>query len=165
MPGRPNRAKKERDLMPIPELNDEGLLPCGIHDCTMDEIREIFGRFMSCDKRPKLVAKLFQYVEHVKESAVAKYLIIDGSFVTSKEEPGDIDILMVLDESTDFANGIVVPPFVYNAQAKKYVKKEYGFDFFVGFENDDSSIRMIDHFKRVKEKPGAEKGILRLVIK
>jgi hypothetical protein len=151
--------------MPIPELNDEGLLPCGIHDCTMEEIHEIFGRFMSCDRRPKLMAKLSQYVEHVKESGVAKYLIIDGSFVTSKEEPGDIDILMVLDESTDLASGIVVPPFVYNAQAKKYVKKEYGFDFFVGFENDDSSTKIIDFFRRVKEKPDSEKGILRLVAK
>ena len=35
------------------------------------------------------------------QSEAAKSLIINGSFVTGKNDPGDIDVLLILDESSD----------------------------------------------------------------
>ena len=41
-------------LMPIPLLNENGLLPMGIHICILEEIRQRFGRFQGSDRRPHL---------------------------------------------------------------------------------------------------------------
>ena len=44
--------------MPIPELNAAGLLPEGIYDCSLEEVRERFGMFLTSDHRPRLFEKL-----------------------------------------------------------------------------------------------------------
>jgi len=40
--------------MPIPDLNEDGLLSEGVHDCTLDEIGARFGRFQVTDRRIQL---------------------------------------------------------------------------------------------------------------
>jgi len=40
--------------MPIPALNEHGLLPAGIHDCTLDELKSRFGSFQISDRRNQL---------------------------------------------------------------------------------------------------------------
>jgi len=40
--------------MPIPDLNEDGLLPEGIHEASLEEVRERFGRFQRTDRRPDL---------------------------------------------------------------------------------------------------------------
>jgi hypothetical protein len=38
----------------IPPLNEQGCLPEGIHDCTMDEVATRFGVFLTSDRRSQL---------------------------------------------------------------------------------------------------------------
>ncbi len=47
---------------------------------------------------------------------------------------------------------------------KRYVRKNYNFDFFVGFENDQSSEQMLALFRDVKNQPGVVKGYLKVVL-
>src|SRR5579864_7756641 len=82
--------------LPIPELDTDGLLPVGIHDCTENEIYQRFGRFSSSDRRPQLFGKLQDYLNDARISGLFSAIIIDGSFITSKPEPGDIDLIAVL---------------------------------------------------------------------
>jgi hypothetical protein len=93
---------------------------------------------------------------------VAKYLVIDGSYVTRDPAPNDIDMLLILKDTVDLREP--VPPFRYNARSKRYLRKKYNFDIFVGFESDDSSSEILELFRGVKYRPGASKGLLKVVL-
>ncbi len=86
--------------MPIPELNQDGFLPEGIHAASLEEVRERFGRFQRTDRRPALFAKLSTYMAEVRASGLVVAVIVDGSFVTAKDEPSDIDLILVLRRTT-----------------------------------------------------------------
>ena len=98
--------------MPIPGLNDAGLLPAGVHDCTLDEGRQRFGVFQTTDRRPKLYDKLEALVQEAWATGLVADIIIDGSFVTAKPDPNDIDLILVLNPGHDFTAEL--RPFVYN---------------------------------------------------
>ncbi|HET7631385.1 MAG TPA: hypothetical protein VFK16_03625 [Gemmatimonadaceae bacterium] len=148
--------------MPIPDLSTDGLLPDGLHECTLDEVIERFGRFQDSDRRPSLGRELQQYVAEVRSAEVGKYLVVDGSFVTSKPSPSDIDLLLVLRDDVNL--GEVVPPFRYNARSRTYIRKKYRFDFFPAFDGDGSADAVIRFFRQVKYRPGEVKGLLKVTL-
>jgi hypothetical protein len=82
--------------MPIPALNPDGFLPSGLFDCDLPEMRARFGVFRTSDRRPQLFARLEELVRAMRLSGLFEELIIDGSFVTLKEQPNDIDVIAVL---------------------------------------------------------------------
>ena len=88
--------------MPIPELNENGFLPEGVHEASLEEVRERFGRFQRTDRRPALFAKLSLFLAEVRASGLVVAVILDGSFVTAKDEPSDIDLILVLRPDHDY---------------------------------------------------------------
>lgn len=68
----------------IPYLSD-GVLPQGIHVCTWEEVVNRFGRFNTTEKRRRLTVKLAQYIADVREAQIANAVVIDGSYITQKE--------------------------------------------------------------------------------
>lgn len=148
--------------MPIPDLTDEGLLPFGIYECNLVELRCRFGAFQTTDRRPTLFDKLKAFVNELQCAGTGKYLIVNGSFVTDKHDPNDIDLLLVLKDDVNLTNPI--PPFQYNSISNKYIKKKYPFDFFIGYEHDDSYFYAVELFHDVKYQPGKRKGILKILL-
>jgi hypothetical protein len=146
----------------IPEFSTDGLLPDGMVECTPEEVFDRFGRFQSSDRRPRLTGQLKEYIEELRAAQVAKYLVIDGSYVTQEPAPNDIDLLLVLRDTVDLSEP--VPPFRYNARSRRYVRKKYNFDIFVGFESDDSASEILAFFRGVKYRPGVSKGLLKVVL-
>ena len=51
--------------MSIPELNEDGLLPEGIHEASMDQVRESFGHFQKTDRRPTLYTRFSEFMGQV----------------------------------------------------------------------------------------------------
>lgn len=149
--------------MAIPPLNADGLLPAGTHECTLDEVRERFGSFQRTDRRPRLFGDLERYWRDLSRAEIAKYLIVNGSFVTSSDAPNDIDVLLVLKDDVDLCADDV-PPFRLNARDRTYVLREYKLDFYFGFEGDDSATKMMDLWSRVKLDPARAKGILKVTL-
>jgi hypothetical protein len=88
----------------IPEFNDDGYLPAGIHRATLDEIAARFGQ--EPELRRAQMDSLRWLVDLAKRVGVQR-LIVNGSFVTDKWEPNDVDcvllrgLLFPLDESAD----------------------------------------------------------------
>ncbi|HLG18094.1 MAG TPA: hypothetical protein VJH03_26870 [Blastocatellia bacterium] len=109
----------------IPELED-GVLPEGIYSCTVDEVEQVFGRFSRSDRRPPLTEKLRQYIFDARLAGIASALVIDGSYITAKQEPGDIDMVLALRPDLDLSAEL--RPMEYNVQSKRMVKRLYGFD-------------------------------------
>ena len=71
----------------IPDFENDGLLPHGIHWATWQEISDRFG---TNDHRKLLLVGLKDALTALK-TAGCHSVYIDGSFVTSKEAPGDFD--------------------------------------------------------------------------
>lgn len=81
--------------MAIPPLTSFGLLPPGIHNATLAEVENMFGS--ANDKRVALFKGLSAYADLLTEVGVFKGIFIDGSFVTDKPVPGDIDVIVDVD--------------------------------------------------------------------
>jgi hypothetical protein len=101
-----------RTRMPIPPLNNDGLLPPGVHDSTLDELRERFGQFQTTDRRYRLYEQFERYVKELQGTGSIMAIIVDGSFVTSRSDPNDIDLILILSSAQDFST--TLRPFEYN---------------------------------------------------
>jgi hypothetical protein len=146
--------------VPIPPLNERGYLPEGVHECTIEEIASAFGQTQGSDRRPRLLDDLQRYVRELVDANVAKYLIVDGSFVTSKSDPNDIDVLLVLRD--DYGQNGVIPPYQYNVRSKSYVRAVYKLDFYYGFEGEESANDLLEVFTQVRNSPDERKGYLKV---
>ena len=91
-----NQSAVIRLTMPIPGLNQNGLLPRGVHDCTLDEIA---GSFARNPHRKRLFQNLVACLEQEIRPVFVHPIFVDGSFVTDKDEPEDIDIVLDLKET------------------------------------------------------------------
>jgi hypothetical protein len=77
----------------IPEFNDEGYLPAGVHQATMDEIAARFGQ--ESELRRVQMESLTWLVDLARRAG-AERIIIDRSFVTDKSEPNDVDCALLI---------------------------------------------------------------------
>jgi len=77
----------------IPPFRPDGYLPEGVHVCSEAEVLFRFGS--SSRRRRRLVLRLRRWIELGRQVG-ARQLLVDGSFVTAKEEPHDIDSIILL---------------------------------------------------------------------
>lgn len=80
--------------MAIPPLTAAGLLPVGVHDATLEEVEDVFA---SNECRVELFRNLERLLEVVRRFGFFKGIVLDGSFVTNKEIPEDIDAVLLLE--------------------------------------------------------------------
>lgn len=148
--------------MPIPDLNDNGLLPEGVHDCSFAELVERFGQFQQSDCRRRLAKRLEEFFREVGATGFAVSIIVDGSFVTEKAEPNDIDLVLVLRAGHNFST--TVRPFEYNVLSRRRVRKSYGFDMLLAEEGQPEFSEFIEFFTQVRGDPDVRKGLLRVTL-
>ncbi len=146
--------------MPIPRSEETGLLPEGLHDCTLEEVATRFAGFQGSDRRPRLWAQFTGFYREAKASGVIELLLLDGSFVTATATPNDIDVVVVVFATHDF--GADLPPQQYNVLAQRQVRRRFGLDIVVVKYGTDSLTQAVAFFTQVRQQPGAKKGLLRL---
>ena len=71
----------------ILEFDDNGNLPPGIYEITIEEIEK---HYSFSPKRKELIKGLKEMLKALKDIGCKKFYL-DGSFVTNKLEPGDFD--------------------------------------------------------------------------
>jgi hypothetical protein len=147
--------------MSIPHLNENGLLPEGVHEASVEEVRELFGLFQRSDKRPGLFSKLSRFLQEARSTGLIAAIIINGSFVTAKDEPSDIDLILVLRPEHDFKAEL--KPFEYNVLSRHRVRNRFRFDILVAPEGSVRYEQYVSFFQQVKERPGVRKGILKVL--
>jgi hypothetical protein len=147
--------------MPIPQLNENGLLHEGIHEASLEEVRERFGRFQRTDRRPTLFSKLSAYLAEVRASGLVVAVIVDGSFVTAKDEPSDIDLILVL--RPDHDDQAELRPFEYNALSKPRVRRRFRFDVVSAREGSDEYEESVGFFQLVRGRSDLRKGVIKVI--
>ena len=132
----------------------------------MEEVERAFGRFQRTDRRQNLTATLRHYVEAAHKAGNVKAVVIDGSYVTAKDEPGDIDVMLVLKTETNLAEDL--SPSEYNVQSKRMVRRLFGFDMFTAVDGSAQYADTVDFLSDVKDtEPNpytkrTRKGIVRI---
>jgi hypothetical protein len=146
--------------MPIPAFNQLGLLPEGTHDCDVTEAQKRFGSFQGSDRRSRLWAKFMDFVRLAKTDRFIEELLIDGSFVTAKPDPNDIDVIVVVPMEHDF--GADLPPHQHELLAARRVRRRFGFDMVVVKKGTENQAHAVEFFTQVRQRPGQKKGLLRI---
>ena len=86
--------------MPIPAFRADGWLPEGHHAADWEEISAIFGGGPNTQRR-ELLNRLLQWRDALRDKGMGGLLILNGSFISQKEHPGDVDALFIYDERSD----------------------------------------------------------------
>ena len=74
----------------LPAFDDFGYLPHGVHQCNLGEVVERFGS--GSPEREVETQELCDFVEWARRAGI-RQVIVNGSYVTSKEVPNDVDIV------------------------------------------------------------------------
>nr|VFK13795.1 MAG: hypothetical protein BECKLPF1236A_GA0070988_100949 [Candidatus Kentron sp. LPFa]VFK29578.1 MAG: hypothetical protein BECKLPF1236C_GA0070990_100909 [Candidatus Kentron sp. LPFa] len=86
----------------IPDFRPDGYLPEGMHPASEAEVTFRFGT--ANRQRRRLVFRVRRWIELARRIDAPR-LFIDGSFVTAKAEPNDVDAVVLL--PSDFEERII----------------------------------------------------------
>jgi hypothetical protein len=79
----------------IPEFKELGYLPVGIYLAEVDEIANRFGR--DSEIRQVQMESLLWMIQLASQAGVQR-IVVNGSFVTDKLEPNDVDCVLLIGE-------------------------------------------------------------------
>lgn len=140
--------------MPIPPLLPTGLLPVGLHEATLAEVAAKFGS----SNQPRRT--LQQGLEHVAAAARATGmfvdLVVDGSYVTDKEAPGDIDaVLRTQNEYWSVVVPLARDPVNSWLAEPGEAKRRYGVHVLI----EDAGGSMVEFYASLKPEEALERGL------
>ncbi len=97
--------------MPLPEFNENGDLPVGVHCAS---IVDVIDRFGMGSARRKLVAKRLERIYQLaSETGHLARFVVFGSFVTDKHEPNDVDVFMIMDDNFEMGSLVAEPRLLF----------------------------------------------------
>jgi len=138
----------------IPDFNKHGNLPAGIYKESIDGIEKRFG--LNSKKRISLFKNFHNFLELIIPFKTnIKQIILDGSFVTAKENPGDIDCIILIKNNTRFTPEIV--------DKLVSAKKLYNIHLFIREERNIKKYKkLLDLFSKDRDlKP---KGVIEVIL-
>lgn len=139
----------------IPAFRADGYLPEGLHKATEPDVTFRFGSGSA--RRRRLVIRLRRWVGLARKTR-ARRLLIDGSFVTEKVEPDDVDAVVLLpgdfqrqiDEG--FEPAIELEQMLLTRQPEEIFAAEDDFDW----------KEWVEFFGRTREADGRRKGLVEI---
>jgi hypothetical protein len=143
----------------IPEFLEDGWLPAGHHAATWEEIIASFGG-ASGSRRARLTASLLELRDALLEFHITGSLLLDGSYVSAKAEPGDFDVLLI--GPADIQVRKDTEPGLARLLDAEVAEKERGYSLF--FIPQDSPAReMLQTFWDIS-KEGVLKGVVEVTL-
>jgi hypothetical protein len=139
----------------IPAFTSQGWLPPGIHEANWDEI---LVRFAHNAHRKRLFVGLRKALLDLA-FAGCKTVYLDGSYITSKEKPGDFDACWD-DDSIDW--DALDETLLSFANARASQKAKYGGELFPMCWQADPWGNSFLEFFQIDKNTGNAKGIIKL---
>lgn len=109
-----------------------------------------------------MVDDLARYVGELRKAGVAQYMLVDGSFVTAKENPNDVDIILVASESYDVSQRM--RPDRYNSISRKRLARRFPFDVFFVVDGSRQITELTTYFQQIRRHEELLKGMLRILL-
>ena len=134
----------------IPEFNQYGYLPAGIHNATLAQVKQRFGSGRA--ERREIFQGLQSLVNVLRtQRKTVAQLQVDGSFVTDKGCPQDVDCIVVVTKDFDFASPA--------AQQLLHAQELFHTHLFTFIEHDQRRYRELLRFFG-HDRDGMSKGLL-----
>jgi hypothetical protein len=76
----------------LPQFDDVGNLPSGIHRCTVAELIDRFGS--GSEERETEISELVRFIDAARVAGVRR-LLVNDSFVTAKLSLNDVDVVFL----------------------------------------------------------------------
>lgn len=142
--------------MPIPTLEPNGLLPTGVHECSLDDIS---AQFTWNDHRSGLFRRFLNFLNAELRPQFPCPIFLDGSFVTDKELPDDTDVVLDLSAASD---DLKWHALTYMQTHQERIMEMYRVHFWINFPgaNDFAAF-----FQYVGVKTASAKGLSPLHLK
>jgi hypothetical protein len=83
----------------LPDFNDVGELPVGLHRARLEEVTARFGA--GSGQRQDVTARLTRIYERAAGTGKLARFVVFGSYVTAKEAPNDVDVILVMEDGFD----------------------------------------------------------------
>lgn len=144
--------------MPIPDFDNRGFLPPGIHNATWEEF---MARYAITAHRGRLIQGLERLLAHLSKVG-CKNVFIDGSFVTAKITPNDYDACW---DVTGVKIEKIDPVLLdFSERGKQTMEQKYGGDIRPdAFSPLETSGTYLEFFQI--DRDGQPKGIIALDLK
>lgn len=137
----------------IPDLKRSGLLPAGVHFASWEEFNSVFG---FNPERRLMISGLKKGLKLLKKYG-CKEVCIDGSFVTDKPFPNDVDVCYD-NTHMDWAKFIKEhPEFNNNDHGGRIQKEKYQSEFFAYNAFEDYIFQFFQF-----DRNNVRKGIVKL---
>lgn len=136
--------------MSIPEFTEHGVLPSGLHDCTISEAE---SKFCNNDHRKNLWSDLLNFLDWLTKQGIKTDILIDGSFVTDKTLPSDIDVIA---DITLAPENVIKEALVLFSFKREEIKQNYGVDFWLYHPKTPNDLRSF--FQYIKEDDAQRRG-------
>jgi hypothetical protein len=139
----------------IPKFDSQGLLPKGVHQAKWEEVVKRFG---GNRHRRRLLRGLKEALDLLAE-ARCRRVYIDGSFVTSKRLPNDIDVCWDVDGVDAISLDSVFFDFDNGRAAQK---SRFGAEFFPA--QAPQRLKTFLDFFQIDKDTGHAKGVVELFL-
>lgn len=139
----------------IPDFRTDGYLPEGLFFASEAEVTFRFGT--SNRYRRRLVLRVRRWIELAREVKALR-LLVDGSFVTAKSAPNDVDAVVLL--PSDF-EGQVSAGLDAAVELEEMLLTRRPEEVFAA-EDDADWIEWIEFFSRTRESDGRKKGLVEI---
>lgn len=141
----------------LPAFRADGYLPTGVHLAHEAEVLFRFGA--SSPRRRRLALRLRRWLDLARQ-VNARRLLVDGSFVTAKQEPNDIDAVVLL--STDFESQIR-NGFEPALEFEEMLLTRRPEEIFAAEDEADWNA-WVEFFSRTREADGRRKGLVEIAL-
>jgi hypothetical protein len=137
----------------IPHFRDDGYLPEGLHRATEAEVTFRFGS--SSPRRRRLAVRVRRWIE-LSRLTQAHRLLVDGSFVTDKDDPNDVDAVVLLadDFEEQVARGLDAA-----LELEGMILTHHPEEIFAAEDSSDWDA-WVEFFSRTREADGRRKGLV-----
>ena len=139
----------------IPQFRADGYLPEGLHLATEAQITFRFG--VLNNRRRRLILRVRRWVALARQVGAIR-LLIDGSFVTAKDEPNDIDAIILLPPDFEYQIEKGVEAALELEEMLLTRRPEEIF----AAEDETDWDEWVEFFSRTREVDGRRKGLVEI---
>jgi hypothetical protein len=141
--------------MPIPPLDEHGLLPSGVHIATLDEVRGLFGS--STQPRRNLYTGLDSVVLGARATGHFASAVLDGSFVTDEAAPKDVDVVLLANiELFAVFGALNRSPDTQWFLDPEVARERYGVHLYL----NDAEEEMVTYFQKLRPEEAFTRNVL-----
>lgn len=144
--------------MALPSFLEDGDLPPGVYRATLSRTLERFGQGSA--QRLAVAERLSRVHQLASSTGQVARFVVFGSFVTSKTDPNDVDIVLLMEDSFDLAEvtGEAALVFQHMEADSRFGASVFWTKRSAAFGGEQA---MVEYFQARRE--GGQRGIVEIV--